>query len=68
MVRIARPSSRKARHGRFLREWLPSRRSSVTDDIRFSRIEIAVRSRSGQWASIRSQSTASSPNSESMCW
>ncbi|PRX48936.1 hypothetical protein B0I32_13929 [Nonomuraea fuscirosea] len=45
---------------------VPSRRSRVTGEIRFSRMEIAVRSRSVQWVSIGRQSIASSPNSESM--
>lgn len=53
--------------GRLRREWLPSRRSSVTEDSRPSRIAIPVRSRSGQCFSSRSQSMALSPNRESMC-
>jgi hypothetical protein len=64
---MTRPSSRSALYSRLRREWLPSRRSSVTEDSQPSRIEIPARSRSFQCFSIRSQSIAFSPNNESMC-
>jgi hypothetical protein len=52
---------------RLRRDSLPSRRSSVTEEIRPARTDNATRIRSGQRVSISFQSTSSAANSESMC-
>jgi hypothetical protein len=62
IVRITHPSSRNApRYRRFLRELLPRRRSSVTDNRRPLLIEIVVCSRSVQCVSIRPPEKGASP-------
>jgi hypothetical protein len=70
MVRMTRPSSRKARYSLFLRESWRSRRSSATLDSLPARMDSTTRIRSGQWVSISRQLITflpGSPNRASMC-